>query len=703
MIIFIFLGVISSIFQLTILREFTFSIAKNELSLVVAVGFWLLFCSLGSLAATKSKAIGRAFLAPLFSMVFCLSISASHLLKLLAGLSYYEAASLGFVVLSALAVIGPMSFLTGYSFSVFSRSLLAAGSEPEKIYARFFIYEAIGFFLGGFIFTFFLSSYSNPFYFCFLPLLFLPNSGKSKLAKLLSVLFIALLGIGFISNFSYILAREVGNSDIVLYENSGYGPLIVAKRASVESVYANGSLVSSSEDEAWDETFIHSSFSAHPNIRKVLFIGLASPGQLKEILKYPIASLDCVDINPLVLNLTQNNISKDKRAKVNFLLDDPYSYIRNSAKKYDCIIMNMPAPSSISLNRYFSYEFFNLAKKHLTKKGVFSFYIPSKRDILSPRIAKFNSCIVNTVNEVFNNRLLIPSDSMIIIAGNSKTIEPTELVNNFNDHSVSKDHFTVYHLDDLLDPGHRDYIENSLDRTVPINRNLNPQAFLYYLLLEQAKFYPNFLVNIKTAKTYIVGLLVLVIVGFAALSYRRRNSFALLNVTGLGASAIGFITILFILFQIYSGALFWKMGIIVGIFMLGLSLGAYLVNTAKEFIFGFKRSFAYYYLIWIVFIVSLLVILEYYQGLFYWDFSFYIYSSVAGLLTGAIYPLAAIEISKIRKNKENIPVAIYAADLSGAFLGTFLFSVFFIPFLGLVGSLIALIFILAFFSLQNLV
>ncbi len=63
---------------------------------------------------------------------------------------------------------------------------------------------------------------------------------------------------------------------------------------------------------------------------------------------------------------------------------------------------------------------------------------------------------------------------------------------------------------------------------------------------------------------------------------------------------------------------------------------------------------------------------------------------------------SAIEISKIKAEKNNIPVAIYAADLLGAFIGTFLFSVFFIPFLGVVGSLIALIFILAFFSLKNI-
>jgi len=702
MIIFVVLGVVSSIFQLTILREFTFSIAKNELSLVVAVGLWLLFCSLGSLIATKFKSIAGHFLAPVFSLVFCLSILASHWLKLSVGISYYEAASLGFVVLSALCVIGPMSFLIGYSFSVFSRSVLASIRPSEKTYARFFIYEAAGFFLGGVIFTFFLSSYSNPFYFCFLPLLFLVNSKKGKLVKLLAALFIALLGVGFILNFDYILSREVGSSDIVLYENSAYGPVIVAKRALTESVYVNGSLASSSEDKAWDETFIQTSFSANPDIKKVLFLGSASAGQIKEILKYPIASLDCVDINPVALGWTKENISQDNRAKVNFFVDDPYAYIINRAKQYDCIIMNISAPSTISLNRYFSYEFFSLIKKSLAEKGIFSFYIPSKRDILSPRIAKFNSCIVNTVSAVFSSQLLIPSDTLIVIAGNFKEIKPAELIKNFSNTNINRDYFTIYHLKDLLDPGRQNYLESMLNRKEAINYNLNPRGFLYYLLLEQAKFYPELIVDIEKVKKYIVGLLVGVVFVLSIVSLIIRRKAILLNVTGVGMSAIGFTAILFILFQIYSGALFWKMGIIVGIFMLGLSLGAYSVNKAKERIFGLKHTFTPYYFLWVVFIVSLLVAIKYYQGLFLWDFTFYVYSGMAGLLTGSIYSLAAIEISKIKAEKNNIPVAIYAADLLGAFIGTFLFSVFFIPFLGVVGSLIALIFILAFFSLKNI-
>ena len=49
MIIFIFLGFISSIFQLVVLREITFSIAKNELAACLAAGAWIIFSAIGGL------------------------------------------------------------------------------------------------------------------------------------------------------------------------------------------------------------------------------------------------------------------------------------------------------------------------------------------------------------------------------------------------------------------------------------------------------------------------------------------------------------------------------------------------------------------------------------------------------------------------------------------------------------------------------
>ena len=92
MIIFIPLGIIASIFQLVILREFNFSIAKNELAFVVATGLWIVSCSLGSITKTPKKLRELPF-STLSSLAFSLSICLIHLAKTSIGLKYYEEAS----------------------------------------------------------------------------------------------------------------------------------------------------------------------------------------------------------------------------------------------------------------------------------------------------------------------------------------------------------------------------------------------------------------------------------------------------------------------------------------------------------------------------------------------------------------------------------------------------------------------------------
>ena len=73
--------------------------------------------------------------------------------------------------------------------------------------------------------------------------------------------------------------------------------------------------------------------------------------------------------------------------------------------------------------------------------------------------------------------------------------------------------------------------------------------------------------------------------------------------------------------------------------------------------------------------------------------------AIGGILIG--YPLGTIVGLILLKKLFHQQGSIWLGTL-GAFLGTFIFSVFFIPFLGVVGSLMALIFILAFFSLKNI-
>src|SRR4030042_1693343 len=152
---FIALGIVSSVFQLVLLREFIFSIAKNELSFIVAVGPWLLFCSLGSLLGIRKKIMADYLMPFVFSAVFCVSVAAIHCAKTIIGSSYYEASSIVFVAGSSLLLIGPVALTGGYCFARQSTLNSGADTLTDEPAALFFAYEAVGFLTGGIGFAFF--------------------------------------------------------------------------------------------------------------------------------------------------------------------------------------------------------------------------------------------------------------------------------------------------------------------------------------------------------------------------------------------------------------------------------------------------------------------------------------------------------------------------------------------------------------------
>lgn len=698
MLIFIFLGIVSSIFQIVALREFAFSIAKHELSLLTAIGAWLLFGSLGSLTARKKLIIPFNILPIIFSLAFVVSISGSHLVKSLVNITYYEEVSLGFALGFGFILLGVLSFFCGYGFSCFSRIYTEQKTYSAKTTVRFFIWEAIGFFIGGIIFTFGLSAYSNPLFFVLLPVLFLLAMDIKPYKKVISFLMIIILGLFSIFTFEKILKKEFLGANILIKKGTPYGPIFLAESFGALSLYQHGSLVASSADVSWYEEFIHSTFSSSRKIDKVLLIGPYTQGLLKEVLKYRLTRLDCVDRNTFFKDIAKD--LKTDNNGINFIVADPRLYLENTPFKYDCIIMNMPPPSNLSLNRFFTLEFFQIVKNKLDKNGIFSFYIPSKRDILSPRILDFNSCILNTLDRAFKNRLFLPADSMIILTTNDEKITPDSLLENFNHLKIKTDYFTIYHLKEMLDVSRREYVESMVNKSIKINSDFYPQGFLYYSLLEQAKFYPGLKISLEKARPIIIGFFILVFLGSFFLSRLSKVWSILFKVTIIGFSSIGVTSAIFVLFQVYFGTLYWKVGILTGLFMIGLSSGAYLANfiTPK---FSPKNLILYFYLGWLLFIGSFFLSMRLEAGTFIGHLFFYLYSLSTGILTGTVYPIVIPLLFDRKNSKSNIAALVYSADLLGAFGGTFFFSLLFIPFLGINTSLLILLFIFLFLIVSN--
>jgi spermidine synthase len=700
MIIFIPLGIITVILQLVILREFSFSIAKHELIFIVATGLWIISCALGGIVKLPKKPIKDLKLPVITSLCFSFSICLAHLAKSLIGLKYYEATSLGIATGLSLAVIGPTAFILGLAFKQLVQKHVAGEFSSKNIFAKFFAFEAIGFCLGGVAFTFFFKDYSNPFIFSLLPLILLPDI-KNLYHKSLSAALIIIITVISVISFNSIIQKEFAGADILVNLGSGYGPVIAVRKSGVTTLFSAGSLLATSEDKSTTEEFIHMSLSAEDPLtnQDVLFIGAAVSGQIEEITKYKLSSLDCLQINPLIWKFTRNLGAGELGNKINFITSDPRSYLKETGKKYDAILMNMPAPSNLALNRYFTEDFFKLIAACLKPKGIFSFAIPSKREILSPQFIKFDSSIINALDKVFASRLLIPSDSMVVIASNRGKINDRYLLNNFAKTNPKTDFFTIYHFKDYLAPAMRSYAQNLLDKKTTPNTDLDPSGFLNYLILEQTKFYPGLNLNLKTMQLAIGGLLLLSGFLIIMLSCFSEKISCLLNIGAVGFTSISLSSIIFILFQLSCAALFWKLGLLIALFMAGLSSGVFFMEKIKIDQINLLRGL---YLCWIIAISILFFNLKTIGRSDYAEFIFYFYALLCGFLTGSAYPLLSQSLLRNKFKSQNITITIYSADLIGAFLGTLACGILLIPFLGITYSLLALISLNAIFALKNL-
>jgi len=172
-----------------------------------------------------------------------------------------------------------------------------------------------------------------------------------------------------------------------------------------------------------------------------------------------------------------------------------------------------------------------------------------------------------------------------------------------------------------------------------------------------------------------------------------------LNIGATGFTSISLSSIIFVLFQIYCGALFWKLGLLIALFMAGLSSGTFLINAIKV---HHARLLCEIYLCWMIAIFILFSNLKVIGSSGYAEFIFYLYAFLCGLLTGSSYPLFAQGLLGNKFEKQKITVAIYSADLIGAFLGTLACGILLIPFLGISYSLLTLLALNAIFCLKNL-
>ncbi len=671
-------GISSVVTQLLTIREFLSQFQGNEIVIALIFFNWLILGGIGTLVARvfvtntrKPTADILAWLSLVLSLLAFLQLMAIRQLR---DLVFVQGSSVGFypTLLFSLLTIAPYCLLLGF---VLPTSLFVVRTHTTGYPgARIYIADNIGDVSGGVLFSFVLVFWVSPLtalFLAHLPLLvssfLLFTPARRNHPGVLSAVLLAVLvlggGIGF-ENMSLAPARD----KVVFHSETRYGRIAVHQDQEQFTLFENGVPMFSNQNRSHAEESIHYPLSQLDTIQQVLLIS-AEGGVMRELKKYPVQSVDYVELDPNVAAVKFRFGMIEKIRGLNVIHQDGRAYLSQSKKKYDAIIVSLPEPSTFQVNRFYTDVFFEMASKHLVADGVLSFSMQGFDSYLAEPQRQKLSSLYNTARTYFKHVLLLPGRKIYFLCGNSGMI--TDIPTVLEQKGISTAYLSGYFYGNLSSERiHR--LNTLLDPATP--RNVDHSPYLMRLMFSQ------WFSKYQTSPT---GFF-LVIAIFSAIYLLRvsREEFVLFST---GAMTMGSEILVIFAFQIYFGYIYLQIGIIVTLFLAGLLPGAWLGNRLCH------RGRQILVMTDVFLIASLtlfiLVITRFAEGL---PFAFYLgFGFVVSMACGFQFPVAMT----LRGGDNVAATRSFSADLMGAAWGTLLTSVILIPYGGIrwtAGGLIGL-------------
>lgn len=674
------LGFSAFITQVTLMRELVAVLGGNELIYGVALGVWLLLTGLGSWLGLSSGRLRRGqdvFLLAQF-LVAVLPIVAVVLLRVLRNVVFVRGAAVGVTetVVVCLVLLAPYCLLIGYLLALAS-ALAPAGKEARGIGEVYFL-DSVGGVVAGLAFSFFLVIWLNHFQILYvsaaLNVLGIALAAWQSRRRLLlvasvvsGVLLIAIVALWDLEDYS---ARLLYRPQTIVFRgNSPYGSVVVTETAGQYNFLESGVAWFSTHNlEAVEET-VHYAMAQRPLARRVLLVSGGISGTARELLKYP-AHVDYVELDPLVLQAAREFLPEslaDPRIEV--INTDGRLYLRQTDRRYDVILVDMPDPSTSQINRFYTREFFAEAKRRLTEHGVLAFALGRYENRISGDLARTVAVAHKTLAEQFANVLVIPTARLRFLASDGPLT--TEIAARLEAHRIPVRLMDRHYLRAVLAPDRRDDVARVLDADAPANRDFSPILYYYHLRYWMRQFDVRF------------GLLegVLLIVLLVFLARLRAVSLAVFS-SGFAASALE--VVLLMGFQILFGSVYHRVGLIVTMFMLGLAIGSFLMNRVLP-----RRSRRDLVVLEIAIALvaaglpPLLAGIGAFTTSGVWTLvcqgAIYSLTLLIAMLTGFVFPLAAkLDFQGLASTASRL----YTADYLGAALGALLVSTLLIPLIG---------------------
>ncbi len=530
-----------------------------------------------------------------------------------------------------------------------SQHITIDNKDPAIDIGMVYIVESMGSLFGGLVFSFFLVSRFHPFkvitllnvgMFVFLTLLFFSfqrrkqvytGGEKNKKTKR----YLGLISLGMVLVMTVVWFSPIPDSaealsakmrwktlnphiELVASADSKYQHIDIGKQAEQYNIYLNGQYAAAFPNEYEYAQIAHLVMTQHPSPKHVLLIGSGLGGLVSEMLLHPIESLDYVELDQNLLQISDKYLSPSDRqalsdSRVTIIHQDGRYYVKNTPKRqyYDIILVNTPDPSTAFLNRFYTLEFFREVQKILKSDGVLIASVSSAVTYIGKEVGSYTGSLYRTLHETFQKVLVTPGQTNFYFACNKDsiiTLDIEPLMERYRKFQVKSDYFTEYLFYTLLQPEQVKFIESQLSQRKDLLVNTDARPVTYFLnlvlwdSLTGGRLHGLFhgLKDVKLQWFLIPIVIVLasriiyMVMKFQKTSsgdkksesdeifrllYTKQlktNCFIALATTGFAGIALEIV--LLYAFQNIYGYIYERMGVIVAVFMVGLALGGYLMN-----------------------------------------------------------------------------------------------------------------------------
>jgi len=468
-------------------------------------------------------------------------------------------------------------------------------------------------------------------------------------------------------------------------KDTPYGKLQVLKTEEQISLYNNTLLDYSYPNLSASEESVHFALLQNPEVKTVLLVGGGAGGSLREVLKYPEAEIDYVELDPEIIRLSLKYLPEEGRKvfqnnRVHTFYQDGRAFLNKIQKRYEVIILNLPEPATAQINRFYTKEFFSIVKKKLTEEGVFSFRVPSAENYISFERQNFLASLYFSLKEVFPVIKIVPGSTNIFLASSYPlSIEADEISQKIEDLNLQNTYVSPHLLFSRLNPLRVNLLKEKISEgKKTINLDFIPISYFYNSVLWSSQFMGlerkifSFLSNIRSFWLLDFPLALFLFFLFILWLKRRKSSFYLVPLAVMGFTTIVFEIVVIISFQTLYGYLYRRIALLLAAFMIGLSLGSLRGKKRKKFDFTS--------LLFIQFCFMLLVFLFYpFLKIHPPEILFFVFLLFLGFLGGDLFIVSNHLFLKERKNYG----LGYGLDLLGSFLGALAASSFLIPLVGL--------------------